>query len=51
MIWTLKRNDANEVTKKQRQTHRCREQTCCQGVGVAEGRIGSLGLTEIEYYT
>ena len=39
------------TSMKWKQTHRCREQTCCQGVGVAEGRIGSLGLTEIEYYT
>ena len=37
---------------KQKQTHRHREQTCsCQaGEGVGEGRIGSLGLADANYY-
>ena len=35
---------------KQKQTHRNREQTYgCKGVGVGEGRIGSLGLAEANY--
>ena len=38
---------------KQKQTHRYREQTCgCQGEGgIGEGRNGSLGLAEANYYT
>ena len=37
---------------KQKQTHRSKEQTCgCQGGRwVGEGKIGSLGLTEANYY-
>ena len=36
---------------KQKQTHRHREQTCsCQGVGgLGEGRIGSLGSADANY--
>ena len=37
---------------KQKQTHRLREETCgCQGGGgVERGRIGSLGLADVNYY-
>ena len=36
---------------KQKRTHRHREQTCgCQGGGVGEGWIGSLGLADANYY-
>ena len=40
------------LSVKQKQTHRHREQTCgCQGRrGVGEGRIGSLGLADENYY-
>ena len=40
------------LSMKQKQTHRHREQTCgCQGVGhVAEGWSGSLGLADANYY-
>ena len=40
------------LSTKQEQTHRHREQTCgCQGGGgVGEGRIGSLGLADANYY-
>ena len=36
------------ISMKQKQIHRRREQTCgCQGGGgVGEGRIGSLGLAD-----
>ena len=38
------------LSTKQKQTHRHREQTCgCQG-GVGEGRTGSLGLADANYY-
>ena len=38
------------LSTKQKQTHRHREQTCgYQGV-VGEGRIGSLGLVDANYY-
>ena len=37
------------ISMKQKQTHRYREQTCgCQGDG--GGRIGSLGLADASYY-
>ena len=41
-----------DISTKQKQTHRYREQTCgCQGGGeVGEGRKGSLGLAEANYY-
>ena len=36
---------------KQKKTHRHREQTCGHhGVGVSEGKIGSLGLVDANYY-
>ena len=40
------------LSTKQKQTHRYREQTCgCQGGGeVGEGGIGSLGLADANYY-
>ena len=40
------------LSTKQKQTLRHREQTCgCQrGGGVGEGRIGSLGLADANYY-
>ena len=40
------------LATQQKQTHRHREQTCgCQaGEGVGEGRIGSLGLADANYY-
>ena len=40
------------LSTKQKQTHRHKEQTCgCQGGGqVAEGRTGSLGLADANYY-
>ena len=40
------------LSMKQKQTHRYREQTCfCQGGGeVGDGRIGSLGLADTNYY-
>ena len=38
------------ISMKQKQTHRHREQTCgCQGGLVGEGRIGSLGLAGANY--
>ena len=38
------------LSVKQNQTHRHREKTCdCQG-GVGEGRLGSLGLVDENYY-
>ena len=41
------------LSVKQKQTHRCREQTCgCQwGGGMGEGWIGSLGLSDANSYT
>ena len=41
------------LSVKLKQTHRYREQTCdCQAGwgGVGEGRIGSLGLADANYY-
>ena len=40
------------LSTKQKQTHRHREQTCgCQGGGVwGEGLFGSLGLADANYY-
>ena len=40
------------LSTKQKQTHRHREQTCgCQGgTGVGEGRAGSVGLADANYY-
>ena len=40
------------ISMKQKQTHRCREQTCgCQGGGnVEEGKIRSLGLADANNY-
>ena len=40
------------LSTKQKQTHRYREQTCgCQGGGVVgEEWIGSLGLADAHYY-
>ena len=40
------------LSPKQKQTHRHREQTCgCQGGGgVGERWIGSLGLADTNYY-
>ena len=40
------------ISMKQKQTHRYREQTCgCQGGGgVQEGWTGSLGLADANYY-
>ena len=40
------------LSMKQKQTHRYREQTCgCQGgEGVGEGWIRSLGLADANYY-
>ena len=45
-MWNLKHN--TNISMKQKQTHRQREQTCgCQGgEGVGEERIGSLGLAD-----
>ena len=50
-MWNLKYEQMN-VSMKQKQTHRHREQTCgYQGEeGVGEGRIGSLGLADANYY-
>ena len=43
-MWTLKRNDINEL-KKQKQTHRLQEQAdgCCWGLGAENGEKGQLG--------
>ena len=40
------------LSMKQKQTHRHREQTCgCQGGGrVEEGQSGSLGFADPNYY-
>ena len=39
------------LSMKQTQTHRHREQTCgCQGGGCGEGWTGSLGLADANYY-
>ena len=40
------------MSKKQKQTHRHREQTCgcLGGCEVGEGWIGSLGLADANYY-
>ena len=40
------------ISTKQKQNHRHRQQTCgCQGGGeMEEGRTGSLGLAEANYY-
>ena len=39
------------ISMKQKQTQRHREQTCgCQGGGVGEGWIESLGLADANYY-
>ena len=42
------------ISMKQKQTHRHREQTCgCQGGGgraVGEERTGNLGLADANYY-
>ena len=40
------------ISMKQKQTHRYREQTygCQRGGEVREGRNGSLGLAEANYY-
>ena len=47
-MWKLKYNTNQHIYKKQ--THRYREETCgCQGQG-GEGRNGSLGLAEANYY-
>ena len=38
------------LSTKEKQTHKHREQTCgCQG-GMGEGWIGSLGLADANYY-
>ena len=38
------------ISTKQKQTHRYREQTCGpKGRGLEEGRIGSLGLADANY--
>ena len=44
--------DTNEHITKQKQTHSHREYTCdCQGRGGwGEGRTGSLGLADANYY-
>ena len=40
------------LSMKQKQTHRCREQTCGFQEGVVgKGWIGSLGLADANYYT
>ena len=40
------------LSTKQEQTHRHREQTCgCKGAeGWGEGKTGSLGLADVNYY-
>ena len=39
------------LSTKQKQTHRHREQTCgCQGGGGWGGRTGSVGLADVNYY-
>ena len=40
------------ICMKQKQIHRHREQTsgCQGGGGIGEGRIGSLGLADANYY-
>ena len=50
-MWNLKYDQINTSTK-QKQTLRCREQTCgCQGGGeMWEEWIGSLGLVYSSYY-
>ena len=41
------------ISEKEKQTHRHREQTfgCQGGEEVGEGTIGSLGLADENYYT
>ena len=41
------------ISMKQKQTHKYKEQTCVcqQKMGVGEGRTGSLGLADVNYYT
>ena len=48
-MWNLK-YDRNNLSTKQKQTHRHREQTCGCQRGQGEGRTGNLGLTDISYY-
>ena len=50
-IWNLEYDTMN-LSMKQKQTHKHREQTCgCQGGGwMAEGWTGSLGLADANYY-
>ena len=44
-MWTLKRNDTNELTK-QKQTHGLREQTygCGSGEACGEGIVREFGM-------
>ena len=40
-----------KLYSKQKQNHKFRKQSCgCQGVGVGEGWIGSLGIADANYY-
>ena len=51
-MWNLKEVIQMKISTKQKQTHRYREQAYgWQGWrGVGEGRIGSLGLADANYY-
>ena len=50
MTWTLKRNDANEVIKKQRQTHSLRERIYgCRGEKM--GGMDSYGVWDRYVHT
>ena len=50
-MWNLKYN-TNELTMKQKETYRHREQICGgqEGGGVGEGWSGSLGLADANFY-
>ena len=49
LIYGIKTTKPIAISMKQKHTHRYREQTCgCLGVG--EGRIGSLGIIDANYY-
>ena len=49
-MWTLKRNDMNELAK-QKETHRLREQSDdSPGEGWQKGELGSMGSTRTRCY-
>ena len=49
-LWNLKHDLSINVSMKQKENEKQREETSCQGEGIGEGWSGRLGLVDVSHY-